>query len=570
MDWQIKKLVTSDDGSVDDEGLFYPFSDISINETVGDELYIESGDLVLKRAGAITPSLGDHEWISVYIDSVMVGVYRYDEDAYEKDEKRGLYIYRFKSIQKHFLEKMHDIAMTYSAVSNEINYALNGTLIDIFVINVLDGDGVAHNFVGRFGFSIGDILDNLSGLDNSLGFVIDDVTHPLEVAGSPYVIPVLWRGRGHHDTQTESIVIRSTFDFETFWEFTVKHFEFTVSGITVDPSVGDVYSNNSSNFELIEVNISSGSGTLMGVRTSGTNNPSASGTLTRVSGSGDASITFSAYSVVTDLPTNPIAYSSIYSNNYSNYEVIEIGSGTIRCRRISGTNSPNTSGYLTNVSGAGDAKIGYSSWDSESSDIDMRWDEFFEIVSVGWNAYIAIIPKIESSTLKIDIKIIPRIELTASGQISVVSWSERKLIKEKYKIDGVAIAATNYTFIDGDDKGHLMSKSVNLGERGQPNSNNETDLHIGITQYYGSGGYDYTNPDDFFYKSGGTAFIEPWYEDMIGAGDGYEGTALILYNDGSDKILKTLDQLTFSSIDVQITSLRIMKNFMAKISAIEI
>lgn len=70
---------------------------------------------------------------------------------------------------------------------------------------------------------------------------------------------------------------------------------FTVSGVTVAPAVGDVYSNNGSQFTIIWARIISGSGKLTTERTSGTNDPTASGTLTRVSGSGDASISFSAW-----------------------------------------------------------------------------------------------------------------------------------------------------------------------------------------------------------------------------------------------------------------------------------
>jgi len=72
-------------------------------------------------------------------------------------------------------------------------------------------------------------------------------------------------------------------------------FVFSVSSVSTSPVPGDIYSNNSSNFTIRDVKISGGIGSLVCIRSSGTNNPSASGTLTRVSGSGDATIAFSAW-----------------------------------------------------------------------------------------------------------------------------------------------------------------------------------------------------------------------------------------------------------------------------------
>lgn len=90
-------------------------------------------------------------------------------------------------------------------------------------------------------------------------------------------------------------------------------YSFTVSGIggTGDPEVGDTYTNNSSTFTITEVTLTgtapTRSGTIKCNRSAGTNNPSASGTLTRTSGTGDASVTFS----VSSYADNTIPYASI-------------------------------------------------------------------------------------------------------------------------------------------------------------------------------------------------------------------------------------------------------------------
>lgn len=71
----------------------------------------------------------------------------------------------------------------------------------------------------------------------------------------------------------------------------------TGNTITTMPALGDTYSNNGSTFEVVgtrDYDLSWATACITGKRISGTNNPDASGTLTRVSGSGDASIAFTS------------------------------------------------------------------------------------------------------------------------------------------------------------------------------------------------------------------------------------------------------------------------------------
>lgn len=80
-------------------------------------------------------------------------------------------------------------------------------------------------------------------------------------------------------------------------------YAFTVSGVVTSPAINStVYTNNSSTFTVQEVDITAGSGTIICERSAGTNAPSASGTLTKSSGTGDATIAFSASSTVSGNP----------------------------------------------------------------------------------------------------------------------------------------------------------------------------------------------------------------------------------------------------------------------------
>ena len=77
-------------------------------------------------------------------------------------------------------------------------------------------------------------------------------------------------------------------------ESTVFYFRFFVSGVN-NVSIGDIYSNNGYDYTVAEINITSGTGEILCSSSASTNTPQASGTLTRVSGDGDATISYSSY-----------------------------------------------------------------------------------------------------------------------------------------------------------------------------------------------------------------------------------------------------------------------------------
>jgi hypothetical protein len=83
-------------------------------------------------------------------------------------------------------------------------------------------------------------------------------------------------------------------DISNFMSSASRRWKFVVSGVTTAPSRYATYTNNSSTFQVMEVVLSGGSGYIKCNRTAGTNNPNASGTLTRTAGTGDNTITFSA------------------------------------------------------------------------------------------------------------------------------------------------------------------------------------------------------------------------------------------------------------------------------------
>lgn len=96
-------------------------------------------------------------------------------------------------------------------------------------------------------------------------------------------------------------------------------YSFTVSGVVTSPLINStVYTNNGSTFKVQELSLVAGSGTIVCERTAGTNAPSALGTLTKSSGTGDATIAFSSSSAVSGNPFwigGALNYAQYLTNN---------------------------------------------------------------------------------------------------------------------------------------------------------------------------------------------------------------------------------------------------------------
>lgn len=98
-------------------------------------------------------------------------------------------------------------------------------------------------------------------------------------------------------------------------------FRFQVSGVTA-VSVGAVYSNNGYQYTVAEVNVTGGTGNILCNAVSFSQTPTLSGTLTKVSGNGDTTITFSSWEENSQNPlwnqtTNQMDFVP-YANTYCN------------------------------------------------------------------------------------------------------------------------------------------------------------------------------------------------------------------------------------------------------------
>lgn len=101
-------------------------------------------------------------------------------------------------------------------------------------------------------------------------------------------------------------------------------FRFYVTGVS-SLSVGAVYTNNGHSYTIAEVNVTNGTGNILCAVSSSTDTPTASGTLTKSSGNGDATISFSSYEANSQNPlwdyTNSVMTFIPYANTYCNSQI---------------------------------------------------------------------------------------------------------------------------------------------------------------------------------------------------------------------------------------------------------
>lgn len=137
---------------------------------------------------------------------------------------------------------------------------------------------------------IGDSLINAATITQTVIDIAASDVMAVSFIGTRGTAPNKHEGRGGWNINDYSTVGR------TFYSF-------TVSGITTSPAINSTeYTNNGSTFKVQELALTAGSGTIICERTAGTNAPSASGTLTKSYGTGDATIAFSASSTVSGNP----------------------------------------------------------------------------------------------------------------------------------------------------------------------------------------------------------------------------------------------------------------------------
>lgn len=191
------------------------------DETVGDEFFCKSSDLIIESIGEL-PQLFSlpvkQNWLACYVNGLLFNVYRHpqnadtgDLDYLEHDEKTDRYKFRLYPLQKVFYDHLAATVLQYSSTSTEWNYDLDLAIISIHQIATTNEiGGVETSTIGRAGFSLGDMIISLIGKDNDYGYVISGLNHPILLYNSSD-LPILFRGQSIDDGETAENIVNFTF-----------------------------------------------------------------------------------------------------------------------------------------------------------------------------------------------------------------------------------------------------------------------------------------------------------------------------------------------------------------------
>lgn len=172
-------------------------NDFTLERTVGDDLYIKSGDIALELLSPlkIKPTFAYH-YLAIYLNGSLFDLFWVEHSdkivhpgnvywAYDSvDEKWGRYKLRLESIQKKLYEDLHNQAVTSTAA------LASASAVTIDTIQINDDVSSPSSATNRWGFSLIDIITFGQG---GPGWAGGTVTHPGAVKNED-TLPILYRG----------------------------------------------------------------------------------------------------------------------------------------------------------------------------------------------------------------------------------------------------------------------------------------------------------------------------------------------------------------------------------------
>lgn len=225
MSWSAKIISTDYDGSIISQTAFtYIVGEFTIEETLGDELYVQAGDISIKHREPLTyitdPVSGPYYWLAMYWNSNVVGVYRIDKPYDKKDDKRdNKYETRLLSIQKAFFDALKAEVVDFSTNANDWNYNLHQAAVEVPQISMRNGEGTQITAFNQICYSLGDMITRLQG-DESQYWKIGTVTFDDAPTIGEDNCPLLYRaGDDGGGTYNEYYALRYAFaDYDFTWD----------------------------------------------------------------------------------------------------------------------------------------------------------------------------------------------------------------------------------------------------------------------------------------------------------------------------------------------------------------
>ncbi len=205
-------------------------------------------------------------------------------------------------------------SLSVQAISKNTGVSLASKSINLRAAASSSGSGTNKKVI-----VVGDSLINNGTITDTM----------LTLAGADVMGLTLYGIRGSGANRHEGRPGWSIPDYTTFGR--TYYFQFSVNGVSTPPTSDSSYTNNGSTFLVEYAQVSGGTGVIKMYRVSGTNPPSASGTLTKTSGTGDATITFTSSA---NVPGNPFwinsqvdfsGYLTQFSYPYMDWVIIQLG-----------------------------------------------------------------------------------------------------------------------------------------------------------------------------------------------------------------------------------------------------
>lgn len=208
MQFRIFGFYTHEDGSISNETEMTDIvADWNIDETVGDQNFVQAGDVslkhfsTLKTGQVIGPPI--RHWLTIQASSVfgqdVYNVYAVPDNGYDElNHKTGIYSSRLKSIQSLFYEDLATAEINaVGTTASDWGSSLDNSIVSIENIRVKNSNGAYSTTLNRGGFSLADMVKQLSGKHGDRHYRINTVNMTNIPDLNNDNLPVIFRGTGY-------------------------------------------------------------------------------------------------------------------------------------------------------------------------------------------------------------------------------------------------------------------------------------------------------------------------------------------------------------------------------------
>ncbi len=218
--WSVRYIRTDDAFGKIQETYFITdiFDDFRIELTVGDELWIKSSDVTIKARSPLPFTGGTSlDWLVFYYNGDIVDCFFVPNNFDERDDKTGNYKVRLSSIQKKFFDDCQTVMNLFK--SNGWANLMDGGAVTISQIKVFNQLGTEQSILNRWGFSLGDMLENMAKTEDK-GYNVNSVTFPGPKKNQDD-LPIIYRGLSDDTT----LVTKADSFNNTFRDFNVTYLD---------------------------------------------------------------------------------------------------------------------------------------------------------------------------------------------------------------------------------------------------------------------------------------------------------------------------------------------------------